>query len=515
MFRLLLKNPILSISGVCLLLFLTAGIFFNGNFINVCTAHYIILSTLLIFCSNTSLNKIKMLALALVFYLCFMLFYEKDFLLLCGEIVLLTFVFLEKKHFVSAHLFFIIALSFLLHLFYIEQTLIDIRQHDLGGVIGYMMEITKNGFNFWNFNPWNMYYFFHQPLHFIIAGYLYLFQMSLWSSSILTQEGLQYLSLFYVTLSVLFATKIFYELNFRKYLLYSLVILFAFNPTLFLFSGFVSDDTPIFFWTILFLYQLIKWHKYQKTSSIVYAALCFGFGTLTKLSILTIVPAVTILFFYEFFTSDNKKKILYDLSIFTLVAVPLSLLWIARNHILFDMQFYNIPDTSPSGQNFKYLTFFDRIGDFSQFFSPFINAPQVADANMWLALIKTELFGEWNLSLLNSVAFIPAFLLYFMNITIKLLALYGSFIISYNFILNRRNILPLFFVLIYLILWGYSFNYSIKYPFVCSSDFRLFAALIVPELIILQTVFKNKGCYLMWGSFVYAALSAFIYVAIV
>lgn len=498
-----------------MLLFLTAGIFFNGAMVNVSAVHYIIFAALFILCGDTSLNKMKMLFTALVFYVCFMLFAEKSILLLCGEIILLTLLLWNEKHLISARLFFIVGFSFLLHLFYIEQTPIDTRQHDLSGVISYILNITEHGFNFWNFNPWDMYYFFHQPLHFVVAGYLYLFELTVWSSSALAKEGLQYLSLFYVTLATLFSLKIFYELNFRGRVFYAAAILFAFNPILFLFSGFISDDTPVFFLIILFLYQLIKWYKYQKTSYAVYMAVCFGLGCLTKLSVLTLVPAVALLFIYQFLRANDKKKILYDISIFAVIAIPLSLLWIVRNHVLFDMQFYNIPDTSPSGQNFKYLTFFERIGNFSQIFSPFINAPQVADANMWLALIKTELFGEWDFSLLNSVVFIPAFLLYFMNIAIKLCTLYGCGVIFYHFFCKKEAFLPFFFVLMYITLWGYSFNYTLNYPFVCSSNYRYFAFLIIPELVILGNVFQHKTRYLLGGSCAYALLSVFIYVAIV
>ena len=509
--RLIVKNPILSVLGMCLLLFFSAGIFFNGSWFTVASIHYIFIVTTLILCDKHYLNRIKMLIIALFFFAGFMLFSEKYILLLCGEIAVLFCIFFTNKNLFYVRLFFILCLSFLLHLFYITQTPIDIRQHDLGGIIAYMLDITYNGVNIFEFNPWNMYYFFHQPLHFIVLGYTYIFQLQLWGSSLIAKEGLQYLSLFYVTASTVFAFKMFYELKFRRNILYSLIIFFAFNPILFLFSGFISDDTPVFFLEIIFLYQLIKWYKYKKTSYIIYAAVCFGLGCLTKLSILALVPAVAILFMYELIVSQNKQKILYDLSLFVVIAVPLSLLWIVRNHVLFDMQFYNIPDTSPSGQNFKYLTFFERIGDLSQLFSPFINAPYVADANMWLALIKTELFGEWNLSLLNSAVFIPAFALYLINIAIKLCALCGCFIISYNFFYRNRDFLLFFFVLVYVILCGYSFIYGMKYPFVCSSDYRLFAFLIMPELTILGILFNKKSSCLLWGGYVYAALSSLIY----
>ena len=64
-------------------------------------------------------------------------------------------------------------------------------------------------------------------------------------------------------------------------------------------------------------------------------------------------------------------------------------MWVIRNHILYDMQFYNVPDTSPMGQNFKYLSLFDRLTDFSLLSKPFMNAPYVSDANILLAIFKT------------------------------------------------------------------------------------------------------------------------------
>ena len=202
------------------------------------------------------------------------------------------------------------------------------------------------------------------------------------------------------------------ELKLSSSLYLLALLLLGFNPTLFLFSGYISDDTLILFWGCCVIYFALKWFNQEKTSYIVACALCFALGVLTKLSLLILVPALSFMFIYKLYRKQFARSIWLDLNLFIIITVPLALSWIVRNHILFDMQFYNVPDTSPNGQNFYYLTFSERILDFTQLLSPFIQAPTIVDANMWLALIKTEHFGEWNLALTHTFLLYPALVLY-------------------------------------------------------------------------------------------------------
>lgn len=331
---------------------------------------------------------------------------------------------------------------------------------------------------------------------------------------------MQYLSLFYVTATVIVTYGIFKTLKLPKAVCITALILVAFNPTLFLFSGYVSDDTPVLFWNVLLIYFLINWFKDEKISNLAFSAICFGIGTLTKLSILVWVPAIGGLFLYKLCESKNKRDILFGISIFVIIAVPLSLVWIIRNHIFFDMAFSNIPDTSPSGQNFRYLTFFERMNDFSLLAKPFINSPHIVESNIWLALIKTELFGEWDLGLRHSIINVPAMVLYGMNILFKLCEGIGSIwllFLTFKKKINVQSAILIFFIIGYYIIWGYAFKYSMDYPYACSSDYRLFASLILPEVILLTSIAQQlKAINILFiASIVYALFCSFIYIAIV
>lgn len=506
------KHPILFTSWLCLLLFLTASIFYNATPVYDFQVSYLILTGILAFCAGNFNKRIGIILLSLIIFLLLMITEANSLYYLWGEyIVLYLFISLNNLH-RNVFIFSIIAAAFFLHLYYIQNTPANIRQHDLDGIILYMKQITLNHINIFKFDPWYMYYLFHQPLHFIIAGHLFFFTINIWSSNALALEGLQYLSLLYVTFATILVTKILNELNFSGKTLYAALILFAFNPTLTLFSGYLSDDVPTIFWSIFTIYFIIRWHKEELSKYIIYAAIGFGCGVLTKLSILMLVPALCFIFAYKLFISRlPKQQIIQQLCYFVIIAVPLSLLWIIRNHILFDMQFYNIPDTSPAGQSFKYLTLQNRFFDFTLFFTPFINAPVINDANIFSALIKTELFGEWDFSLTKPIVYFPALFLYLMNIFLKLFAIIGCVIVFLNSTF-RRPIICMFAIL-YLTIWIYAVKYALDYPYVCSTDFRLFSQLMLPE-IILQSIFFTKTmkntAYIAISIF-YAVLSCFIY----
>ncbi len=510
----LIKHPILSNFIICLLLFLTAGICFNGLYLNDKEASFIIITTILSLIHRKPLDRIVSIIFSLLILLIYLAFIRTNFFLFIGEIFATAFLFYKNRNNKYNATIFILISSFLLHLFYIQQTDINIRQHDLNGIILYINLISKS---IKEFNPWYMYYLFHQPLHFIISGLVLRFETFLSTPDHIALDGLQFVSLFYVSSSIIYFSYILRELKIKGLTFYALLLLFAYNPTLTLFSGYISDDTPVFFWSTFVIYYVIRWYKTNKLKYLSYTALGFGLGTLTKISILMIVPAISFLFLCKLLSSANKKQCLFQLSVFIIIVVPLSLLWIIRNHIMFDMQFFNVPDTSPAGQSFRDFSLSERLFNFSNLFSVFISAPTVVDHNIFLSLIKTELFGEWDLSLTTSIIHTPAMLLYVLNISLKLLVLISCACILYsNVIRSKFDVFYLFFALFYLTIFIYSIKYSIDFPYVCSSDFRLFAQINVAELLLLGYLCKhfktNKPLFL--GAICYALSSFFIYTAI-
>ena len=510
------KYPFYCLSSICLLFFLTAGIFFNNSYIDISEISYILITIFLSSSISKVTSRIAFICGSLFFLLFFILFNLDKYFLLIAEILqtIITLLWTNKSN-AKRIIFGIIFSSFLLHLFYIQQTSVDFHQHDLSGIITYMTKITEHGLNWKEFNPWYMYYAFHQPLHFVILQYLYLFNKSIYISSVLAYETLQYLSLFYVTATTILAVRIFRLFNLQKYTLYALVVFVSFNPTLTLFSGYISNDVAVLFWSVFSIYFLLLWYKTDITKYIILSSICFGLGTLSKLSILLYVPAISILFLCKLFCSKNKEQTIKQLCIFLIIAIPLSLAWIIRNHILFDMQFYNIPDTSPQGQNFNSLSLQDRVLNFSMLFKPFINAPFIADPNIFLPIIKTELFGAWDFSITNKFIILPATLIYFISTIIKTIVFLGAFYLIYR--KNKCSVFNMFFVIIYFVTLGYLVKYALDYPYICSTDYRLFTSLLISEAIVLGNIAKNKttSIILLIVLSFYAFLSTIIYTAIV
>ncbi len=379
-----------------------------------------------------------------------------------------------------------------------------------------MSKISEGGFNWKNFNPWYMYYTFHQPLNFILQNQIYSLGLALWGASSVAFEGLQYLSLFYITVTTILVARILYMFKFSKKTYLSLLILIAFNPTLFLFSGYITNDVAVLFWGTFTLYYLLLWYKKGLTKYLLYTAIGFGLGTLSKLSMLLYAPCISLVFLSKLLNTKAKEKTIKDISLFIIIAVPISLSWITRNHILFDMQFYNIPDTSPGGQSFNNISLFDRITDFSMLFTPFINAPYINDANMVLAIIKTELFGEWDFRIFNKNVISFAVVIYFINIAIKITSLLG-FIKLISDKKTYNNVYAILFIVIWILSWGYMIKYTMDLPYVCSSDYRLFASIMLSESFIIGSLIsKNKTAQyvLLAVSIIYAISSSLIYVAI-
>ncbi len=510
----LIKHPILSNFIICLLLFLTAGICFNGIYLSDKEVNFIVIAATISLLQENTLDKITSFIFSLLILLIYISFVRLSYFLLGGELFVALFLFYKSRNSIYNSTIFIVILSFILHLFYIQQTDVNIRQHDLSGIVLYTKMISSNLIDF---NPWYMYYLFHQPLHFILSGFILDFEKSLSLPNSFSLEGLQFLSLFYVSSSTIFFAYILKELRVKGLTFYSLLMLFSFNPTLSLFSGFISDDVPVLFWSTFVIYYIIKWYKSDKVKFLCFAALGIGIGTLTKISILMTTPAISFLFLRKLLSSSDKKQCLFQISIFIIIAVPLSLIWIIRNHIIFDMQFFNIPDTSPGGQNFRDFNIYERVFDFTNLFTIFISAPSIVDNNVILSLIKTELFGEWNLSTIAPIVYIPSVIIYILNITMKSFVLVSFIYIIYKiFIQKNIHIFYVFFAIFYITIFIYSIKYSIDFPYVCSSNFRLFAQINIAELITLGYLisqFKiNKPLFV--GAICYAFLSFFIYTII-
>lgn len=92
------------------------------------------------------------------------------------------------------------------------------------------------------------------------------------------------------------------------------------------------------------------------------------------------------------------------------------------------------------------------------------------------------------MSIGNVFIYVPAKLLYLLNIFLKICTVAGILYLLHQAATDkssRNKPFVWFFIVLYITLWGYSFKYAMDYPYACSTDYRLFAQLILPETAIL------------------------------
>ena len=257
------KYPLSFIFTVCLLLSLAAGTFFGSAYLSISEISFFIISIVCTFIPQTTFQRFSAFLLSLFCCSIYLVFELSPLYLLISELVVLGYCCYLQHFKEQAILFCIVASSFCCHLVYIQTIPVNLYQHDLNGILLYMNKISQNGFNWKNFNPWSMYYLFHQPLHFLIQAYFYDFSISLWNSVSLAQETLQYLSLLFVTVTTIVVASILKELKIPSALYYFALLLFVFNPTLFLFSGYISDLLEginlltTYHWSVEMYYRII------------------------------------------------------------------------------------------------------------------------------------------------------------------------------------------------------------------------------------------------------------------
>lgn len=121
-------------------------------------------------------------------------------------------------------------------------------------------------------------------------------------------EGLQYLTLFYSSVSMYLSYRIMQELKLRRMGLIIAFAIVAFHPTFIILSGSVNND--ILSLTFMFgaILNTIVWYREQTLKNIMKIALCVGLGMFTKLSVWMVAPAIAIVFLIVLIKIEKIQK---------------------------------------------------------------------------------------------------------------------------------------------------------------------------------------------------------------
>ncbi|WP_295207422.1 hypothetical protein [Ruminococcus sp.] len=387
------------------------------------------------------------------------------------------------------------AAGFVLRYSYVLETDIYTRQNDVwffgeeGGHAGYI-EYLYNNHALPNFDPTTLWQYYHPPLHHIICAVWLKFCTAFGIEYYMACEALQGLTLFYISAVVITFYKLLKLFDLKGK---ALTIPFGIGcmfPYLAIMSGGINNDPLMLCFTMGAIYCVIKWYREQTAKNIAKAALCIGFGMMTKVSVALIAPAVAIVFLIALFAlfKSGKKALnrLGQFCVFALISFPLGLWWSIRNYLRFGVKPNYVPMLSEEADQFLgEFTTKQRFTDFGfyQFKKVFEQwgGESYKEHNPTIAFIKNSLFGEEiSESHFPKSGLIVPNALFWVALILAVISFIAMFIVLVKKTKGANFVEKLLLCLVHLTILGSYYHFCAKYKFICTMNFRY----IVPCMLI-------------------------------
>lgn len=378
-------------------------------------------------------------------------------------------------------------LGVLMRLGYVLYTPFMMGQHDLTvlgsgqGHLGYIEYFLEGGHIFHDFDPMTRYQFYHPPLSHLLSAACVRFSLLLGTPYEEAFEHLQYLSLLYSVVTLVFFCKILKELGFRGKALLTAYLIAAFHPAFYLFAGSINNDGLCLMFMAGAVYYTLRWYRKQSVGNILLISVFLLGGIWTKQNTFLITPAIGFVFLYVLVKKWKdpliRKRLLVQFLIFGAVTVPLGLAWSVYNYIKFGMPFDFTPAalTEFSSQDVSGYTVTQRLfglkdGPLRQLSVQFRG--DFKDYNIGITLLKTSVFGEY---ILMSWGAEYWFLIALTIVNGILAALSVPAVLSLGAARGRQPLEKRFVFLLYVITMAFYIRFCFQYPKVCSMDFRYIA----------------------------------------
>lgn len=452
----------------------------------------------------------------------------------------------SKKYRTQLNSLLIIGTGFLLKMYYVLQTSVYTRQHDMGsfgsgeGHAGYIEYLLFNH-HIADFDVRDSWQFYHPPLHHAISAlWIYISENAMLAGRDPARESLQTLTLFYSMCIIISSYRILRHFRLRGKALYIPLTIISFHPAFILFSGSINNDVLSVAFMLGAIVTTLKWYENPTLKNILKIALCIGFGMMTKLSAALVAPSVAVVFLIVFirkFRTDGKKLFI-QFCAFAGVCCPLGLWYGIHNFIKWKIPLTYVQELDKGMlQYIGNQSFLSRITDFSlkQFRSVFVQWAYEENGeilgyneyNPLVALLKNSLFEEG----INEGCF-PADT--FMNKTATVFFIIGTVIALYAFIAMiimlfskcRMNTdKKIFFAVFYFTMMINFYKMCCDYPFTCTMNFRyitptvitgaLFMGMISDKIISHKTKASGTVIYITEAvTLLFAVFTIIIYLAV-
>lgn len=371
----------------------------------------------------------------------------------------------------------LIICGFALRLGYAIQYNYNLNQHDVeslnsSGHLSYIYGFAM-GEGLPKTNDWQ---FCHPPLHHFIAGLSVKLSHSLGFTNIHAFENIQFLTVFYSTMTVFAGASILRLCGVKEKMLCIGVGILAFHPSLFILAGSINNDILMILLSMYAVVFLLKWYKKHTVLNASICGLFCGLGMMTKVSaaLIAVVAAVTV--FVTFILEKNKSigSFILQAVCFLAVFLPLGLWHPIRNYLLFEQPLgyvAPIPVTNPlyTGDYSIFERFFTLSSDIET--GIYVNVWD--EYNVWRYLFRNSLFGEYDFGN-NGIAF---------WMTVANVVLIAVSTVAMWFLVFKRDSytqnntrMPL--LVLYFAQLGFFIYFNIRYPFGCTMDFRYIVPLL-------------------------------------
>ncbi|MDE5771800.1 MAG: glycosyltransferase family 39 protein [Ruminococcus sp.] len=448
-----------------------------------------------------------------------------------------------KKYRTQLNSLLITGTGFFLKMYYVLQTSVYTRQHDLGsfgsdeGHAGYIEYLLFNH-NIADFDVRDRWQFYHPPLHHAISAlWIYINENILLTGRDPARESLQTLTLFYSMCIIISAYRIlrYFKLNGKS--LYIPLIIISFHPAFTLLSGSINNDVLSVAFMLGAVITTLKWYENQTIKNILKIAVCIGLGMMTKLSAALIAPPVAVVFLIVFIKKirTDGKKLFIQFCAFAGVCCPLGLWYGIRNYIRWKIPVTYVQELDKGMlQYIGNQSFLSRITDFSseQFRSVFIQWAYEENGevmgyneyNPLVAILKNSLFEEGGFfpadSFMNKLSVI-----FFIVSTIIALYAFIAMIVMFFRKCKINTTEKIFFAVFYLTMMINFYKMCHDYPFTCTMNFRyitptvitgaLFIGIISDKMISHKTRTAEIMIYITEVmTLLFAVLTIIIYLAV-
>lgn len=380
---------------------------------------------------------------------------------------------------------------------YILYTAVWVRQHDVisfgagEGQAAYIEYILTNK-SLPNFDPRLLWGFFQPPLHHFISAVWMWINIRLGIAERQLQESIQVLTLSYMVMLMLMTYLICKELMMKQRGILIAMIITSFHPIFTLLSGSINNDALSISLSAVALYIAIRWYKKPGFLGIILMAICIGLAMMAKLSAGLIAPGIGAMMLYKFFT-DKKSRIKYvfEFLVFGIIVFPLGLWWPIRNKLMWGMPVNYIPEV---GEQLTHSSIFSRLLDvrMSSVYPAMINNSDAYDEyNVWLAMIKTSLFGESNFGQVSGIINPFAIVLFLCSVIIIILE-----VAAFVAVIRKKEATPAIEYKILLgvtaiSLFGGYLAFALGYNNFSAQDFR-YAALMIAIMAIFLGLWDDR-----------------------